>query len=349
MRLRNIMTEVKEQYLEKLKSLYLKKGWSEKSTQKVVAYAENLLSLGLPVIMSRKHLSRLLGVPESYLCYMLRNIETNFYHVMHIPKKSGGEREIQAPAMELKQIQKWILKNVLEQLPVSEYAMGFRKDKSIVTNAEQHKGKHCVVNMDLKDFFPSIDRDRVFRIFYYYGYSTEVSYVLSRLCTCKDKMPQGAPTSPYLSNVVCLRLDKRLGHLAEKFHAQYSRYADDITFSADSDIKTIVKPAEGIIGDEGFTVNEKKTRIAYNYERQEVTGIVVNGDCVTVPKGYRKKLLQEIYYCKKYGVYDHCKHIGNEKMFFREHMYGKAYFVYMVDPALGSEILQKLGEIDWDS
>ncbi len=334
-------------YIKELKRLYLEAGEAEEDIECAAVYAKHLLSLDLPVIMSKKHFAAIIGLDNTTLVYMTRAIENTFYHSVSIPKKSGGTRELLVPAKSLKFIQQWILKNILQKIPVSRYATGFCIGKSIVTNAECHVGNTCVLSMDMKDFFPSITQKQIYRIFYYYGYTDEVSHLLSRLCTCNGKLPQGAPTSPYLSNIVCLKLDKRLSGLSSKYNASYSRYADDITISANGNIKRIIPIVTSIIQDEGFHVNEKKTRIAYDHQRQEVTGLIINNGRISVPKKYRKKLLQEIYYCQKYGVQDHLNHIGCTKMFYQDHMYGKAYFMYMVDKSLGKKVLELLDSIDW--
>lgn len=279
---------------------------------------------------------------------MMAVLEEYYYEVIRIPKKRGGERSLQVPVILLRSIQKWILDNILNNLYVSEFAMGFCKAKSIVTNANVHLNKKCIVNMDLKDFFPSITQEQVFRIFYYYGYTIGVSNMLARICTYDGFLPQGAPTSPYISNLVCLRLDKRLSKMAERYKATYSRYADDITFSADGDISNIVKVAEEIINSEGFKVNSRKTRVLFQHQRQEVTGLLVNGEKVRVEKSYLKKLKQEIYYCKKYGVDNHLNHIGCTKRFYKDHLYGKVYFVNMVDSEIGKKLLDDMNNINWD-
>lgn len=171
---------------------------------------------------------------------------------------------------------------------------------------------------------------------------------MARLCTYNNELPQGAPTSPYLSNVVCLKLDKRISELAKKYGASYTRYADDITLSANTDISNIIPFVEKIVTDEGFSLNNKKTRVLYEYQRQEVTGLLVSGNRVRVDKKYIKKFKQEIYYCKKYGVADHLRHIKCDKRFYKEHMYGKAYFVNMVDANLGQRIIKDLDSIVWE-
>lgn len=335
-------------YLYELRELLLTEGENEEDIQAACIYAQNLLSLGLPVIFNREHFALLVGQRKNDLDKILCLIESHFYSKVVIPKKSGGVRTLQVPAVSLREIQKWILDNILAKIPISSEAMGFCKARSIVTNANVHLGQECIVNIDLKDFFPTITQEQVYKVFYYYGYTVGVSYMLSKLCTFEERLPQGAPTSPYLSNIVCLKLDKRLSTMALRYNARYSRYADDITFSSDHDISTIVKAAIEIIEDEGFFINDKKTRVQFKHQRQEVTGLLVNGRKVRVEKSYIKKIKQEIFYCKKYGVDDHLKHIGCSKRFYQEHIYGKAYFVNMVDNELGKRLITELNSINWE-
>ena len=338
----------KIRYIDDLKKLWAEHEEKEENIQAAIKYADNLLNLNMPVIFDKDHFAALVGMESAELVVMLKYLEEKYYRKTEIAKKNGGTRELLIPAMKLRLIQRWILKNILYNIRISDHAMGFRKKHSIATNARYHVGKKCVVNMDLKDFFPSITQKQVFQIFYYYGYTVSVSYMLSRLCTYEGYVPQGAPTSPYLSNIICLKLDKRLLKLAEKYQADYTRYADDITFSGGAGIKYIIEPVKSIITDEGFMVNEQKTRVRFDYQRQEVTGVNVSGNKITVDKQYKRKLFQEIYYCKKYGPSNHLKYIGCTKRFFKEHMYGKAYFIHMVEPDVGREILRQLDEIEWD-
>jgi retron-type reverse transcriptase len=339
----------KKKYLEELNDLLITQNEKEKDRIKCIEYADNLIDLNLPVIFNIKHFALLVGRTVNEIANIMMNLEEYYYSYVKIPKKAGGYRKLSIPAMSLRIIQKWVLKNLLENIPVSKYAMGFCRKKSIVTNAKSHVGQNCIINLDLKDFFPSITLDQVFRVFYYYGYTINVSYMLARLCTYEKFLPQGAPTSPYISNIVCLKLDKRLSKLAEKYNVIYTRYADDITFSGDYGINKIINIARTIIKDEGFKLNDKKTRIAYKHEQQEVTGLIVSENKVSVRKKYKKKLLQEIYYCKKYGVSNHLEHIESKKRFYKDHLYGKAFFVYMVDRKLGECILHDLEEIEWES
>lgn len=338
----------KENYLNKLKNEMLKQKYSEDDYKKYLSYAERILKNNLPVIFDIKHLSLELDISSNKLNQIVFFNEI-FYKQKKIPKRKKNEfRILDIPSMELKYIQKWILDNILKNIKVSNYAMGFKKNVSIVTNAKRHIGREYVLNLDIKDFFPSINSKRIFNIFYYYGYSKEVSFVLSKLCTYKEKLPQGSPASPMLSNIVCLKLDKRLSSLTKKFNVNYSRYADDMTFSGNRRNKNLEKLIVKILKEEGFEINAQKTRIAYSHQRQEVTGLVINDGKVRVNKKYKKKLYQEIYYCTKFGIQNHLEKINCTKSFYKEHMYGKAYFIKMVNQKEGLEILKLLDCIEWD-
>lgn len=335
-------------YIKELKILLDNEKQSQKDIDACLSYATRLIDSSLPVIFDKQHLSLLLGMELQELTTMLTMLEESYYSEISIPKKSGGRRTLNIPAMKLKMIQRWILDNILEHIPVSEYATGFCKERSIVTNAKKHIGKQCVINYDIKDFFPSIKIESIFMVFYYYGYTKEISYTLARLCTYGGYLPQGSPASPFISNILCLRLDKRLSQLAEKYVADYTRYADDITFSGNYGLQNIINIVKDIIQEEGFTVNENKIRTKYKHQRQEVTGLIVSENKVSVSKHYKRKLWQEIYYCQKYGVSSHLEHIGCKKSFYKEHIYGKVYFINMVEPDEGRKLLIAANEIVWD-
>ena len=150
-----------------------------------------------------------------------------------------------------------------------------------------------------------------------------------------------------ISNIVAKHLDIRLNELAKCYNAVYSRYADDITFSGAYNIRNMISVVTKIIEEENFQVNVKKTRYAYYYQRQEVTGLIVNKK-VSVPKKYLREIYKEIYYCQKYGVSSHLVKTDNHKSFYKEYMYGKAYFVNMVDKEKGQKILSDLDSIMWE-
>lgn len=336
-----------DEYVQKLNSLMKSQKLDEEYIELCCGYAQKLIDNNVPVIFDFKHLSLLLGLDTAKVAFYLFADESQYYEEVEIPKKAGGYRKIDIPSKCLKEIQSWIKRNILDNYLLHECSFGFRKGKSIYDNAKLHVGKECVVNMDMKDFFPSIKQEDVFYILYKKGYTKKVSYYLSKLLTKEGRLPQGSPASPMISNIVAMRLDKRLSALAKKYEAAYSRYADDITFSGKRNVKNLIPIAQKIIEEENFKVNEKKTRYAYDYQRQEVTGLIVNKK-VSVPKNYLKEIRKEIYFCKKYGVSSHLIRTENHKSFYKEHLYGKAYFVNMVDKKLGKAILQELDSIIWE-
>jgi Retron-type reverse transcriptase len=244
-------------------------------------YNERLQNNNVPIIYNLRHLRRIFRIRKREQNKYFGS-GRNEYHCFKIPKKSGGMREIVAPSDKLKSYQLWIKENILDKIKISDYATGFKKACSILDNAKIHVGKELVINLDLKDFFPSIKYSQVYKIFSYLGYTNEVSHLLTQLCTNKyNILPQGSPASPILSNIVTLKLDKRLSNLAKAYECSYSRYADDITFSGSKNIKKIIPLVKAIIHEEGFEVNENKLRFQYNFQRQEVTGLVVN-KCVKI-------------------------------------------------------------------
>lgn len=239
------------------------------------------------------------------------------YQTFTIKKKSGSDRIINAPVKGLKSILRalnFVLQCMYE--PHSA-ATGFVLDKSIVDNAKKHVGHHYVLNMDLKDFFHTFDRNRVKMGFMYEPFNLNgdkepLAFLLASLCThpfeidgeVQTILPQGSPTSPTLTNILCKKLDRRLSGLAKRFGATYTRYADDITFSSshniynDEDFNNELKRIIEV--DQKLIINPKKTRLQKTDYRQEVTGLIVN-DKVNVHRRYVKQIRMWLYYWEKYG------------------------------------------------
>lgn len=326
----------------------LKKGViTEDAYNSITEYKQRLNDNNVPVIYNLRHLRKIFRIKKREQDIFFGENKCSLYKNFSIPKKSGGVREIEAPCKRLKEIQRWIKNEIVDQFVVSEYATGFRKNMSIVDNARKHVGKELVINMDIKDFFPSVTYADILLMFMYIGYRKDVAHLLTKLCTnAKNVLPQGSPASPSISNHILLRLDKRLGKLAESIGADYSRYADDITFSGKKSIHTIIPLVEKIVAEEGFLINKNKTRLQYNNQRQEVTGLIVNNK-ISVSKTIEDEVRNAIYFIKKYGVDDHMKHIGCSKSFYVEHLYGIAYFINMVDRDKGKKYLMQLDEIIW--
>ena len=320
---------------------------SEEEKSLIEEYNQRLTENGVPIIYNLRHLRQLLGIRKSAQERLFGARRCESYRVFQIPKKSGGIRVIEAPSDELKKIQLWIKENILDKFNPSQYAKGFKKGVSIYDNALPHVGKELVINIDLKDFFPSIKYSEIYKIFKYIGYTDGVSKLLTKLCTnSKNVLPQGSPASPSLSNLVSLKLDKRISRLADSIGADYTRYADDITFSGNKSISQYTDLIFKIIHEEGYEINEDKFRLQYSFQRQEVTGLIVNTK-VSVSERLISEIENAIYYCSKYGVMNHMARLKIDKGFYKEHLYGITYFVKMVDKEKGEKYLSQLDDIDW--
>lgn len=332
--------------LHLLEAMLIEKGYGQRYRETCMQYAQGLIDQGLPVIFDNKHLSLLIGIESNVLGYYIIN-SNKFYKEHQIAKSNGSLRTISTPSYNLKAIQRWILDNILSSFTIHTNAYGFVKGKNIKDNAFVHTKKNLVLNIDIKNFFPSIKFDSVFYMFYDHGYTKELSYSLASLTTYKGSLPQGAPSSPCIANILCHRMDNRLLALAVKMNADYTRYADDITISGDRNIRGFLETIKSIIINEGFDINYRKLRFQTDKNMQEVTGLIVNED-VKVKRRYKKRLEQHIYYCGKFGVYSHLQKIEAEsKSYFKEYLYGMANFIKMIEPDEGMKFLRKLDDINW--
>jgi len=251
--------------------------------------------------------------------------KNNYYAHYTIPKRSGGYRQITTPTSDLKYLQKELLWNILNHINVHFTATGFRKGQSIYTNAQRHLGAICIVNLDLKDFFPSVTTEMIVERISKYINSP---HAFTELVTFNGCLPQGAPTSPCISNIMCIDMDKKLYNLAKNNKAKYSRYADDMTFSSkkNNHLDKIIPKAHSIIKQADFTLNYKKINVMRKGCRQVVTGLVVN-DKVNVP---RKKL-------RNFRAELHQKKLNGASINDVHRMKGYTAFVSSVNPEKGEK------------
>ena len=200
-----------------------------------------------------------------------------YYRTYRITKKAGGYRRIEAPRRFIKLIQRWIYIYILSTRELPETVTGFARGKNIFSNAQPHIPNKNLMVVDIKDFFPSIDYQDVYRTFKSFGFPTKVNALLSRLCTLYRRLPQGAPTSPALANLVFHPVDLALQELANSWDCAYSRYADDIALSGNAPFsKKHTKAVSDTLKDWGFRTNHRKTRIIGGGGKQILTGLVVN-------------------------------------------------------------------------
>lgn len=255
-----------------------------------------LKNLGLPPITNISELSSQMRLSKGLLQKLYYKSDEH-YKVYLLDKKSGGKREIAQPSRAMKAVQSWILRKILNRLTSSQNSKGFEIGESILSNASPHVGAHVLLNIDLEDFFHTIPASHVYSIFYSIGYNKLISHMLTNLCTFNGRLPQGAPTSPKLSNLACQRLDSRIQGYAGVKGIIYTRYADDITLSAlnESKIRKAKSMIEEIIINEGFIINNKKTKICGTRKRKEVTGLVISKDSVGIGREKYRKMRTEIY------------------------------------------------------
>lgn len=330
------------------------------------SYSETLLEKGLPVIFSPQHWSLMMGQDYKDIQKIL-NARESSYIEFGIKKRLGGVRYIRAPKNEIKSIQYWIKEFILDKLTFPDYVTAYQKGRSIITNATPHIKQELIIKFDLKNYFDSITQYKVYGLFRLIGYNKAVSIDLAKACCVQpskktegllietsignDEMlgvlPQGAPTSPAISNLAAFRLDIRLNEYAKKNGYKYTRYADDLTFSGLISFKLKRSIIKRIIEEEKFKLNERKGSYRLRSNRQLVTGLNVN-DGVTISKKMRKKIETHLHNCLRFGPYAHLKAIGLDyKTNYKEWLLGHILFIKSVHPRQGDEMKKKFDKINW--
>lgn len=313
-------------------------GYNRDEIEKMLLYAKHLNGQNLPIIFDQYHLSRLIGYDYSYFLGVA-NAQFYFYRHYEIPKKNGGTRSIEEPLPSLKDIQSWILENILAPASkkyVSPVAKAFIPGMNLRDNARFHRNMNVVVALDLHDFFGSIKFGEVYGIFKKLGYCNSVVMMLTRLCMYKGSLPQGAPTSPMLSNLMFYDLDQKIFRYCQNRKIRYTRYADDMTFSGDDvDVNRLITYVRMLVRSRHLKLNEEKTKVMRRGCSQRVTGVVVN-KLLQVPKEYRDKVRQEVYYCIKYGFMEHMKRITlpdwiQNVTVYQHHLLGKINYILQIN------------------
>ncbi len=346
--------------------VYLGEGVS-KGLSDTASDGSKLTAAGLPLFDNAADIATAMGIELGrlrWLSYSRAASETTHWVRFKIPKKTGGERLISAPMPHLKAAQHWVLRNLLDKLPLHDAAHGFVPGRSIVSNARPHVGRNVVVNLDLKDFFPTVTYPRVWGLFRSLGYSQQVATVLALLCTEPPideveldgkrwyvargarVLPQGAPTSPAITNLLCRALDRKLTKLCAAMGFTYTRYADDLTFSSEAadsqSVGKLLRRVRFLIKAEGFVVHPDKTRVHRRGRRQEVTGITVN-DQLGVERKTLRRFRAVLFQIERDGPEG--KTWGTSGASVLSSIAGYANFVYMVDPAKGKALKERVAAI----
>ncbi len=319
---------------------------------------------GLPPISTTDDLGSLLELTDSQLrwladCERRRSRYDDrthqHYQTYWQPKPSGGWRLVEAPLYLLKCAQRRLLHSILDCVPPHPAACAFRRSRSVADYAAAHANKAIVLHLDLRNFFPSIPSSRVHAMLTTLGYPADIARLITGLCTsvaphrlCRQHeggmlyssphLPQGAPTSPALANLAAFRLDCRLSAAAESVGATYTRYADDLAFSGDMTFARGITRFQSlvwkIIGEEGFDVNHRKTRVMHKSVRQRLCGLVVN-ERVNIDRRSYDRLKAILTNCLRHGLDTQNR---EQHPHFREHLRGRVAHVAQINPARGARL-----------
>ena len=339
----------------------------------------------VPPISNLGELATFLELPGKFIDWLAAHRHAH-YHIKLIRKRSSGLRLLEAPKTKLKQVQRRIATEILNSVPAHSASHGFVRKRSAVTYVQSHTNKALVLRMDLQDFFPTIAGSRVFGLFRSLGYPHAVTQVLCNLCTaetaldtlhdarvrmgdlpshfsvqthaanerlqslyCRRHLPQGAPTSPALANLIAYRLDCRLAGLAASAGLAYTRYADDLLFSGEDEFgrtaKSFAAQVAAIALDEGFELNFRKTRIMGRSTRQYAGGVVLNRR-TNIQRDEYDQLKATLHNCIR-G--DPAAQNRDSHADFRMHLLGKINWVRQLNPARGAKLMKIFDEIVWKS
>ncbi len=337
---------------------------------------------GLPVLTTVGELADWFGlsVPELAWFADCRGWERSrstarlrHYQYLWLRKRSGGVRLIEIPKTRLRLLQRRLYDELLALLPLHPAAHGFRRGKSILTALAPHTGRRVVLHMDINEFFPSIETPRVNALFRTVGFPEDVSRLLTGLCSNRtpdesldaelldtspthrvmrrryqdSHLPQGAPTSPVLANLMARQLDARLSGLASACGAHYTWYVDDLIFSGDTDFSRVSRRFRvqvcAILLEQGFRIQSRKTRVMYSGQRQQIAGLVLNERLNTTRHAY-DELKAVLYNCQRFGP--ESQNIGGHAAF-RSHLAGRVAWHKVINPNRGQKLQADFDQIVW--
>lgn len=266
--------------------------------------------------------------------YSVSNHIPCHYHVAELPKSNGETRKLLVPDDLLKTIQRRINEKLLCLEEISPYATAYRPGGSTKRNAAFHVGKPVLLKLDIRHFFDHLLYPMVKeKAFPAKRYSEQNRVLLSLLCVCHDALPQGAPTSPAISNIIMKDFDNTVGNWCAERQIAYTRYCDDMTFSGDFDPEPVITLVKDQLKTMGLFLNQNKTVLVREGRKQTVTGLVVN-EKISIPADYKKQLRQEMHYCMKYGVSSHLKATGRDETeeVYLAKLLGRVNYVLSVEP-----------------
>lgn len=279
----------------------------------------------------------------SIISSMLHSSEA-FYRSFSIPKRSGGYRLITSPYPSLQHVQKHILNNILDTITCFKHSYAFTKNKSAIDHAKFHLGCNELLMMDIENYFPSIKKNNIFESLINNNIELQTSLYIAELCTFDDYLPQGACTSPALSNIVFLPIDIRLNNLAKSLSLKYSRYADDLAFSGEKIPRNLTKTIEKILQHYDFNINHKKSKLKINGSKKIITGISISNNELKIPKKFKRELRAIIYEIEKNT--DHIFMMPNFDPMIYEKTIGKLNYWLQIEPNNNYAIKKRMSLIN---
>lgn len=349
----------------------LRAGSTQGAVQRAMEVAASVRASGAHPVYTLSHLSRLTGASWRYLRDVVTR-RTDPYRDVVRPKRDGTTRPISSPEPYLMDVQRWILRNVVEACEVHEASYAYQRNRSVLDCARRHTGARWLVKVDLHDFFESVGEGRVKRLFDDLGYPPLLSLELARICTrigksphsrslyryhrkapyaidARGSLPQGAPTSGMLANAAMLRVDAELAELAASSGLTYTRYSDDLTFSAGDGFSrqragALVNQVSAKLAGGGFRIHRRKTRVVPPGARQIVLGLLVDADGVRLLPEYRRRLEVHVRGVAKFGLVEHAEHRGFRSVLSMiNHVDGGLAFAKSVEPGFAGQLRES-----WD-
>lgn len=364
----------------------IREGISEELLEIAIAQSEAVLysEHSLPSILSLNHLSVRTGVNYKKLRDLVNRKDREAYKKFSIQKRSGGRRFIHVPQPDLMHTQRWINEFVLKPIPAHPASFAFTKGSSIKKCALKHCGAKWIIKLDIADFFESVSEIQVFRLFKGFGYQPLVAFEMARLCTAPTSwrsprehykqwhaweynesipeynerllgyLPQGAATSPLISNLVMRECDIKLSEIAKKNKLIYTRYSDDLSFSTRSKdfcrarARKVIFEVYKVLSEAGYRPQYRKSKVICPGSKKVILGLNVDGELPRLQKGYKDKIRQHLYYLDKLGISEHIANRGFDSIWgFKCHLKGMIDYASMVDPIYAQGCLKKFSEIDW--
>ncbi|MBF8456895.1 RNA-directed DNA polymerase [Kaistella sp. G5-32] len=330
-------TKYKKKFREKAEDI----GFSEDNIVKCLNYSEKLSNNNLPIIYDSSHLAGLVGYHRSYLTRALISTEF-FYRTFKIPKKNGKIRIISEPLPSLKEIQYFILNEILYKQKVSKYCKSYIPKRKFREYLRFHTDEKQVLTLDIKDFFPSIKFNHIHEYFLNLGFAKDVSLYLACLSTYTHKendfiefkrfLPQGAPTSPYLSNLILTPFDDKVAEFCFDKKIKFTRYADDMAFSGEYiDQEELLIFIKNELNVYGLELNEEKINFMKQNVPQIISGVIVNKK-LQLPKAQRNEIRKVMYFINEFGIDNHLEKTNETREYYLSHLLGRIQYALNLNP-----------------